>query len=414
MNRREFIKGLAALTSMAACSRFALANTGNANGQFWVFVSADGGWDTTSVCDPKGNIEYSSSKGVINNYNTSAIRQVGNFQIAPMLNSSYSGPDHLGNFFNAQYQNLRVFNGVDCGTNSHTAGMHAFATGHQSPAYPTTPALIASLNQSQYLMPYYLGSGYGKTAGIVQAARLNDLSRVSSMADTDRYLPQDILEMVNSEQQAALSDYSNSALNDAELVALSQFGNAHTHGGDLSRLLNSMPANPSSGQLLRAEIAAAAFAAGLSTTASIGLGAFDTHSNNDEGQGKEIPAYFELINHLIAQLQYQGIADRTTIVMGSDFGRTPYYNGDQGKDHWSIGSMMVWDKLMTGNLLVGATDSQLRAQAVDPDSLALSPDGIILSPGHLHAAIRAKMGIGQASELSFKFPLGVETLGLLD
>ncbi|WP_428775135.1 DUF1501 domain-containing protein [Vibrio sp.] len=413
MDRRQFLKSLAALTSVAACSRFALANTTFPTEQYWVFVSADGGWDTTSICDPKGDIEYSSSRGVINNYSTTAIRKVGNFNIAPMLESSYSGPDHLGNFFSAQYSHLRVFNGLDFGTNSHDAGVRAFATGHQSAAYPTTPAVIASLTQSQYLMPYYLGSGYGKTAGLVQAARLNDLGRIGTMADTERYLPQDILDMVSAEHNAALDSYASGSLNDAELLALTQFRNAHSNAGDINRLLDYMPTSTSSGSKLRAEIAAASFAAGLSTTASIGLGAFDTHSDNDERQGIEVPNYFELINHLIAQLEYQGIADRTTIVMGSEFGRTPYYNSGQGKDHWSIGSMMVWSKSIAGNMVIGGTDNQVKALAVDPNTLELSPGGIVLSPGHIHAAIRQKSGIAPQSEINAKFPLSVNLYDLL-
>ncbi len=85
MNRREFLKSAAAMTSLAAFSKLSLASTGYSTEQYWVFVNAKGGWDTTSLCDPKGDVEFSTSRGVINRYSTADIRQIGNFKLAPML-----------------------------------------------------------------------------------------------------------------------------------------------------------------------------------------------------------------------------------------------------------------------------------------------------------------------------------------
>ena len=39
-----------------------------------------------------------------------------------------------------------------------------------------------------------------------------------------------------------------------------------------------------------------------------------------------------------------GVADRMVVVLGSDFGRTNFYNAVDGKDHWPIGSFIVMEK----------------------------------------------------------------------
>ncbi|WP_428775139.1 DUF1501 domain-containing protein [Vibrio sp.] len=413
MDRRQFLKGAAAFASLAAFSRLTLASSSFTSEQYWVFINAQGGWDTTSICDPKGNIEFSANHGVINRYNQSDIRQVGNFKLAPMLTSSYSGPDHMATFFSQQQAYLRVFNGLDFATNSHDAGMRASLTGSHSASYPTSAAIIASLNKEQYLMPYYLAVGYGNTAGLVNASRLDNLSRLQDFTNPDRFLPSSVTDAINQRNQQKLDSMSDSTV-DAELQAISDYRSAHANGSDLKRLQDRLPTSPSSDYMkMRAEITAASFAAELSNTASMGFGSFDTHSNNDEKQAYQIAYLFEVVNHLISELERQGIADKTNIVIGSDFGRTPYYNPDNGKDHWNVGSMMIWSKQSSGNLQIGATDNQVNALAVDPNTLETSENGVILTPGHLHLAIRQKMGIDENNHISFQFPLGMNFVDVL-
>ncbi|MXR69591.1 DUF1501 domain-containing protein [Shewanella sp. JBTF-M18] len=411
MNRREFLTGFAALSGLMALGKLNLASAATGEEQYWVFVSANGGWDTAAVCDPKGDIAYSSSLGNINPYSQAEIRQAGALRFAPLLDNNFAGTDPMAAFFNNQYNHLQVFNGLDYQTNSHQVGIRASMSGHQSPLYPVTAAVIASLNASQYLMPFYLGSGYGNTANLVNASRLNDLGRVQDFTNPERYLTSSVMDLVNSEHQAAMAALGSNA-SEAEQLVQSQFAAAHLNGPDLKRLLDKLPASPSTGDKLKAEIAAASFAAGLSNTAAISIGIFDTHSDHDSRQTVALVEYFEAVNHLIAQLEQQGIADRTTLVLTSDFGRTPYYNSDKGKDHWNVGSTMIWSRQWQGNRVIGATDNQLKALKVDPETLELSPDGVVLTQGHIHAAIRQRMGISMSSHINFQYPLGVDLLQL--
>jgi len=57
IQRREFLK-LCGLSSMALMTPWAVrgawAADGDYDGPLWINVHAGGGWDPTSLCDPKG------------------------------------------------------------------------------------------------------------------------------------------------------------------------------------------------------------------------------------------------------------------------------------------------------------------------------------------------------------------------
>lgn len=90
-------------------------------------------------------------------------------------------------------------------------------------------------------------------------------------------------------------------------------------------------------------------------------------------------------------------------------GRTPTYNNGNGKDHWSIGSIMFLGKGIHGNRVLGATDEKQFHVPLNPQTLALEKDkeaGIRVRPEHIHQALREFAGIAD-HPLSKKFPLGV-------
>jgi hypothetical protein len=88
-------------------------------------------------------------------------------------------------------------------------------------------------------------------------------------------------------------------------------------------------------------------------------------------------------------------------------GRTPTYNKGNGKDHWSIGSIMFLGPGIKGNRVIGATDEKQFGVGIDPQTLTLDKDhGIRVRPEHLHQSLREFAGIAN-HPFSQKFPLGV-------
>jgi len=74
------------------------------------------------------------------------------------------------------------------------------------------------------------------------------------------------------------------------------------------------------------------------------------------------------------------------VVMQSEMGRTPTYNQGNGKDHWSIGSIMFLGPGIKGNRVIGATDEKQFHVPLDPQTLAIDKDkGIRVRPEHIHA-----------------------------
>jgi hypothetical protein len=88
-------------------------------------------------------------------------------------------------------------------------------------------------------------------------------------------------------------------------------------------------------------------------------------------------------------------------------GRTPDYNKGNGKDHWSVGSVMFMGKGIKGDRVLGATDEKLFQVAMNPKTLVCDKEkGIRIRPEHIHEALRQFAGIAD-HPLSAKFPLGV-------
>ena len=89
-------------------------------------------------------------------------------------------------------------------------------------------------------------------------------------------------------------------------------------------------------------------------------------------------------------------------------GRTPNYNNNAGKDHWSIGSIMFLGPGITGNRVIGEADEKQFIVPLNPKSLELDREaGIRVRPETIHTALRQLAGIDR-HEFAEKFPLKVD------
>ena len=84
------------------------------------------------------------------------------------------------------------------------------------------------------------------------------------------------------------------------------------------------------------------------------------------------------------------MTDRLVLLVGLDFGRTPYYNSGGGKDRWPIGSFIVMErnagytKEVFGEINGGHNTFPLTPVALQRDDLG----GVILRPAHVHKPLR--------------------------
>jgi hypothetical protein len=115
------------------------------------------------------------------------------------------------------------------------------------------------------------------------------------------------------------------------------------------------------------------------------------------------------------EAERQGVADNLIVVVGSDFGRTPGYNPGNGKDHWSITSMLLMGKGIPGNKVIGRTDERHSPILLDPGTLQpAGSGGLRLEPKHVHFHLRQLAGLTGDPVADREFPLlGTENLPLL-
>ncbi len=419
MKRRRFLKaaaaaGLAIVTPWSLSTRSAKAAEGY-DGLFFINVNAGGGWDPTSFCDPKGRADETSSDP-INMYFTGDIGTAGAISYAPVAGNQA--------FFDKYHSQLLVINGVDTETNNHDAGSRSVFSGKLGEGHPAFGALVAAELGREKPMAFISNGGYDYTGEQVALTRIGNIGvfeRVAFPDLPDPNNPDDTYQALGG--FARIQQYQRERVQALQsrqgLPRIRRSMNAlytsRAADNELARLNDHLPdplADTNNAIIRQAEVAIAAYKAGLAVSANLSTGGFDTHGNHDDNHYPRLQTLFEGVDFIMEEAQRQGVADKVVVYMGSDFGRTPWYNDGNGKDHWSITSVMLMGAGIQGGRVIGATDAEFKARSVDPTTLALDDGGIKIRPAHIHKSLRKLAGI-DGGEVEKYFPLtGVEDLNL--
>ncbi len=93
------------------------------------------------------------------------------------------------------------------------------------------------------------------------------------------------------------------------------------------------------------------------TCPSVGHDRWDQHSNLRKGHTDNAMAVDQPIAALLTDLKQRGLFDRTLIVWSGEFGRTPFAQGSNGRDHNPFGfSLWLAGGGVRGGTVYGATD----------------------------------------------------------
>ena len=410
MKRRQFIKSFVAGSSLAAFGGLptrVYSAPEDYIGRFLVVLQLEGGWDVTQLCDPKTN---TPGEPDINNWaNTSSIQTAGRIGYAPVASNQ--------RLFDSHYNKMLVVNGVDAQTNSHTTGVLHNWSGRNAAGLPTLTSMFAAKNAANLPLAYVNNGGFVDTAGLVRYSRLNDQNALRELIDpavlpwdSERQIRRDSdISRVQRFQRAAIErklasstitprqrENLNAYLNArSSRASLKDFGAILPTDDNIQGNVNLPTLNWESDLLRQMQLSLLTFKAGVGVASDLILGGFDTHTNHDA-------QHAELYNHMADAIDYfwnyageLGISDRITLVLGSDFSRTNFYNADQGKDHWPIGSYIIMEEAPTwGNRVVGITDELHNALKINPTTLQRDDtNGITLYPKHVHKALRRYLGI---------------------
>ena len=443
MKRRHFLQVMAAAGLTAQAPLWSPKAHAAAPDKFVVVVNASGGWDPTSICDPKGlNQAYQDEsdrfEGSTNSVALDNNKAFGDIRWSAIPEGVSNDElvrarinDQFDNFFNTYGNHLTVINGIDTGTNNHDTGNRFVWSGHEEMGYPSLAAYYAAATSPNLPMAYISNGGYDFTDSLVARARASSAGFVSQVADANDYSDDrgflyrtrdrstDIYQHVLDAQSARLQrQLANETLplRRKQLAQLLGVRSETSNLGELTTQLDLIQdnvlrddnwnANRANSLKSQAEVVAAAMAAGLTASANLNVGGFDTHGNHDASAYPALGDLLEGVHFLMAALEFAGIKDKTTVVIGSDFGRTPYYNSGNGKDHWPITSMMVIQPETTGGRVFGASTSEFMSRPINFTTGAADDAGAVMTPEHVNLALREHLGVG-GSSLSGTYPINV-------
>ncbi len=414
--RRDFLKQCAlAGLGLAVPLRFPLLSGAEAKsdfyeGPYYVVFNASGGWDTTYLMDPKG------IDGINRLYKQGDIQTRGAHKFAPTAKHIQGGVSNED--FYAEFGNeLLVLNGLDYSVNNHSPGARYMATGKlDSMAYPTFAALVAACQGPACPLSFLTFGNYSATGNLVAMSRVPYLQSLRKLANADAvegnerspYHDRFALDRI----ERALQQHTQARAAEPRLPRAEHAENmlfaAQANSKALQRVTPYIPTTvPKERLSQQADIALASFKAGVCVSANLSIGQFDSHANNDVDQMKLIPEFLAGIRYLLHRAEELKIRDRLVVIVQSEMGRTPTYNNGNGKDHWSIGSIMFLGRGIKGNRVLGATDEKQFQVPLDPQKLTCDREkGTRVRPEHIHTALRELAGIADHA-FSKRFPLGV-------
>jgi len=380
------------------------------DGPYYVVFNASGGWDTTYMMDPKGTNEINRL------YKAGDILTAGEHVFAPIAGHIDKGMSNAD--FYARYgKEVLTVNGLDYSVNNHSPCSRYMATGKlDSQAYPTFAALVAACKGPECPLAFLTFGNYSGTGNLVPMSRVPYLRSLSSLANADAvhgvakspYHDDFVIDRIEQALQAQFTARGRTARLPRRQRAQSMLYAAQLNSKALQRVAPFVSRSVAKGRLpQQAEIALAAFKAGICVSANLSIGQFDSHANNDRDQMRLIPEFLSGIDDLLRRAEELQIRDKLVVVIQSEMGRRPLYNKGNGKDHWSIGSIMFLGAGIKGNRVIGATDEKQFLVPVDASTLALSTEtGIRVRPEHIHTALRELAGI-EDHPASKQFPLDV-------
>lgn len=398
MDRREFLLNTAKASGVVLpwWGLLPLANAQASTGKLLVYYHCDGGKDSDSFSDP-------AIGAGINTYTTAGtpVPRVGRMAIAPMGNNG-SNAQFLQRF-NSQ---LIFVNGCNTMTNSHDDGSYEASTGKLEMGY----APLCELHAAKYGPGYaaaWMNNDDARSAmstGLVTATPVPDGNQLRAMVTPNAAnATQDRMKQADYQKTIAMRDARLQALKASgvmlpkERLITDQIIAGKEARVRLEAVANLIPATFTNG-FADIEVAAIAMQAGVTASAQIRSGGFDCHGSVDgdyNGPNGALNRLTTRLTFLWDEAARRGIADRLLVVVGAEFGRT-LLNGSMGKDHNNVGgsyTIMVPPGTGLGDRTVGYTGPRHEQRTINPTTGAPDPNGIVINPKHVHAAVHEYLGL---------------------
>jgi hypothetical protein len=397
--RRSVLRALAgtaalgAMGTMGAVSRQAKAAQGDRK---FLFFFAGGGWDATPL-DPKFGSDGLSPVGGTDMDPDTYLGTAGNL-------SWSAGDDRRGmdRFFRRWGGSACIVRGVNVHSAGHEAGMQWMMTGTSTSSRPDWPTILSANGSVEYPMPHLVFSGPAYPGSLGAAVvrggggTLLQLIDGSINGEVDRPAPV---------VATPMDEMMDSVVFDrAARYAAGRKGLGRTRADDLltnlekgmeleGRRFEAGLSDNGSSMLDQAMMAVEVMRLGLTRCAMIGVpGGWDTHGGN-QNVGEQLDSFYQDLEQIMSHLattpgsSAPWLIDEVTIVCCSELGRTPKFNGSQGRDHWPYTSMLLLGSGIRGNQVVGGTDEGFIALNADFQTGEVSDSGETIGTEHVGTAL---------------------------
>lgn len=366
-SRRDLIRGTVALTA-SAFAGLRPARAAEVRERKFLFFYAGGGWDVTTVFDP-----HFGSDGVDMD-DFAEPGQAGNLAFTAGVDRP-----NVARFFSRWGGRTCIVNGVDAHSVGHDSATQFVLTGTSASSYPDWPTLLAASGSGDYPLPHLVFGGpsfagtYGAAVVRAGGGALLDLldGSIVGASDTPAPLlqtPADSMVDAFVHDRVARFAAERGGLGRARADALVR---NHERAMELEgRRFEAGLTDLGTTMLDQGIKAAEMMRLGLSRCAMVSIdGGFDTHG--EPSQATQFDEFFAALDGILEHLTTTPghatptLADEVVIVALSEFGRTPKYNGGNGRDHWPYGSALLIGSGVAGNRMVGRTDGDLVAEPID-------------------------------------------------
>lgn len=414
LNRRQLLMNGACLTGYMSVSKllfpkklWAQTSQSYPLKRKLVWINMRGGWDILEVLDPK----VSSTSGIDMIYDYDQANPLTTASDSARLGRWLPNMAQIGN-------DLLIVRGLAMGTTSHMAGSIYMDTGILSNTgrvnSASIPAIIASESESTIPIIQLDGGadpmidrGLLKPVSVVRAGNLSLYRSMYPEGDVETQRRLELLDYLQSSVTRLREKVSSNGIENDRLDSLAnaeakiraQFeGNVgqrlELSDEEVSQYSTGAPNSVRTSMIQTFALAQKLLVGGVCDCVNLGIGGFDTHSNQSARLEGTLTGVDFLISKLVEGLKSSGQLDSTLIVLYSDFGRTPKINNSNGRDHWPVGGAILIGGGIDGGRAVGGTDDDLRAESVNIDTGLVDPNGIQINPTHLGGAV-LELTLGQ-------------------
>jgi uncharacterized protein (DUF1501 family) len=397
----------------------------NVGNRKFLLVWVNGGWDVTYCLDPKPDAELVDSpeddvpiEGG-DPLSEEYFQTFGENLLIQCNDGEYARPA-VSKFFSAYADKVAVLNGIQVGSIGHDPARYRMLTGTPESSKPDLAVIIGhalgaglplgSIDFSGFSLAGAYAASNGRVGASGQLKSLLDPTAVlqppSNVAATQYplFVPTNAAQ---AEQQALLAKrmeryYASRGLDTESKRRLQSWFDSQDRvarfRADATSILSSLEVGSAPSFNESVDLALDLLAANVCQTAFVDTGKlWDTHVDNTK-QNEYYQTLFDglhvLMDRIYAPAEGQTVIDsEVTVLVVSEFTRTPRFNLDGGKDHWPVNSCMIMGDGVRGGRAYGATNEELREQTVDLQTGEVDTAGEYLGFANVAAGVLEMCGV---------------------